>query len=140
MVRINLQDVAESVIAGADLHYPLREFFVTVAMTAFRGDAIDVGAAFALISDTPRLTGSRVVDAYLAAVAEGLSVRGGFSPPTWVLDADRFLGAPYFPPGTTSLRAILLAESPAAFRRRNLFVDSRALEPIDKARRAAHAA
>jgi hypothetical protein len=66
-------------------------------------------------------------DAYLAAVAEHLALRFGVSVPQWVEEPDRFLAKPFFAGGLESLKAILLVESPLAFRRRQIFVSANAL-------------
>jgi hypothetical protein len=68
-----------------------------------------------------------VADAYLAAVAVSLAREVGVPPPTWACDASRRLLRPWFANAGARLRATLLAESPAPFRERNLFVSSNAL-------------
>ena len=69
----------------------------------------------------------RVQDAYLAAVAEHLARRFALAVPPWTDGPLRFLKEPYFAGGFESLKAILLVESPLAFRRRNIFVGHDAL-------------
>ena len=69
----------------------------------------------------------RVQDAYLAAVAEHLARRFALAVPPWTAAPHRFLKEPYFAGGFESLKAILLVESPLAFRRRNIFVGHDAL-------------
>jgi hypothetical protein len=66
-------------------------------------------------------------DAYLAAVAEHLALRFGLSVPQWVEEPSRFLTKPFFAGGLENLKAILLVESPLAFRRRQIFVSANAL-------------
>ena len=69
----------------------------------------------------------RVQDAYLAATAEELSRVRRFPVPVWT-DADaRKLHRPWFASPLAALRAVLLLESPAAFRSRNLFISQNAL-------------
>jgi hypothetical protein len=70
---------------------------------------------------------SPVKDAYLAAVAEHLALRFKLPVPAWVDDPDRFLQRPFFAGGLENLKAILLVESPLAFRRRQIFVSANAL-------------
>lgn len=72
-----------------------------------------------------RLTATQ--DAYLAAVAEHLARRYDLPIPAWTDESDRFLHRPFFAGGLESLKATLLVESPAAFRRRLLFVSANAL-------------
>ena len=69
----------------------------------------------------------RVQDAYLAAVAEHLAYTHGFPIPSWVGNKNRKLHRPWFASQLAGLRAVLILESPAAFRARNLFVSENAL-------------
>lgn len=59
----------------------------------------------------------------LAAMVETAGARLRVAPPRWVTDVPP-LRMPWFATGLSSLRLHLLAASPPAFRRRNLFVDS----------------
>lgn len=71
--------------------------------------------------------GAHVQDAYLAATAEELARTFALAAPTWI-DADaRKLQHPWFASPLAALRAVLLLESPAAFRSRNLFISENAL-------------
>ena len=78
-----------------------------------------------------------VKDAYLAATAEYLASRYGLEMPVWVEAHGRPLKRAFFTGGLESLKAILTVESPAAFRRRLLFVGKDAL---DRPRRMPEAA
>jgi hypothetical protein len=69
----------------------------------------------------------RVQDAYLAATAEDLARAKQFSAPAWTADESRKLHRPWFASPLAALRAVLLLESPPAFRSRNLFVSENAL-------------
>jgi len=66
-------------------------------------------------------------DAFLAATAELLAASHGFEPPNWSWQERRKLRRPWFAIPWAGLRAVLLVESPAAFRSRNLFVSANAL-------------
>jgi hypothetical protein len=68
-----------------------------------------------------------VRDAYLAAVAEHLAQMHGLDEPEWTERRGLDLTRPFFAGGLESLKARLLVESPAAFRRRMLFVGIDAL-------------
>jgi len=68
-----------------------------------------------------------VADAYLAAIAVELSLDLGGPRPRWTLDQSRTLERPWFAARSDELRIILLHESPAGFRERNLFVSENAL-------------
>ena len=66
-------------------------------------------------------------DAYLAATAEYLASGFGMQVPEWSETHGRALRRPFFAGGLESLKALLTVESPAAFRRRLLFVSKDAL-------------
>ena len=78
-----------------------------------------------------------IKDAYLAAVAEHLASCYGIDMPQWVVHHGRPLKRAFFAGGLESLKAVLTVESPAAFRRRLLFVSHNAL---DRPRRLEHEA
>ena len=87
----------------------------------------------AALSPTPELLAPRlgelgqVQDAYLAATAEQLAYNNDFPIPAWVVDEERKLHHPWFASPLAALRALLLLESPVAFRSRNIFVSENAL-------------
>ena len=66
----------------------------------------------------------RVEDAYLAALAEHLASLDRLDAPAWTEAPHRFLREPYFAGGLESLKAILIVESPSAFRRRLIFISA----------------
>jgi hypothetical protein len=68
-----------------------------------------------------------IQDAYLAATAEELCRIYEFPVPAWTAAETRKLHRPFFASKLASLRAVLLLESPPAFRSRNLFVSANAL-------------
>jgi hypothetical protein len=68
-----------------------------------------------------------VQDAYLAATAEDLAQRFSLRLPDWTAGEGRQLHRPWFVTPMVALRAVLLLESPPAFRSRNLFVSENAL-------------
>lgn len=69
-------------------------------------------------------------NAYLAAVVESLCREATLPPPAWTESPMTYLRRPWFAGGLESLKAILLVESPVAFRRRNLFVSANALTRV----------
>jgi hypothetical protein len=85
------------------------------------------------LAAAPRLLASdlgergRVQDAYLAATAEKLAGDHHFPVPAWTEAEARKLHSPWFASPLAALRAVLLLESPAAFRSRNLFISQNAL-------------
>lgn len=80
-----------------------------------------------MLRDEPLIGKNPKANAYLAAVAEHLSMAYKVAAPDWVDGPSRFLNMPYFPCGLESLKATLLIESPIAFRRRLIFVDANPL-------------
>jgi hypothetical protein len=68
-----------------------------------------------------------VHDAYVAAVAEHLARIYGLQIPEWSETHGNGLREPFFAGGLQSLKGVLVAESPTAFRRRLLFVSKDAL-------------
>src|SRR6266478_4546518 len=83
------------------------------------------GRIDALAQEPPPV--GRIQDAYLGALAEHLALSEHLPVPTWTEGANRFLDEPFFAGGLQSLKAILLAESPLAFRRRLIFISADAL-------------
>ncbi len=115
-----------------------------VAQLTMNGDAFDrclgnfldefyAAPNAAALADSPVLLApsfgetGRVQDAYLAATAEELARAHQFSPPAWIAADARKLHQPWFASPLAALRALLLLESPAAFRSRNLFISGNAL-------------
>jgi hypothetical protein len=115
-----LHEVARRHLAGEDgFDRSLREFLDSFYLMPPPDRPASIAACPEPIGD--------VHDAYLAAVAEHLARRDGLPIPDWTEAPDRFLHRPFFAGGLDSLRAILLVESPTAFRRRMLFVSADAL-------------
>ena len=85
------------------------------------------------LADVPPLLAPRigelggVQDAYLAATAEELANAHQFPVPAWTDAEVRKLHRPWFASPLAGLRAVLLLESPPAFRSRNLFISQNAL-------------
>jgi hypothetical protein len=124
-----LAEVARRVLAGQQAFDPallefLDEFYIHPSR---RADALRQEPD--LIED--------VKDAYLAAVAEHLASIYKLKMPAWVDQHGRPLKRAFFAGGLESLKATLTVESPAAFRRRLLFVGKDAL---DRPRRRAEPA
>lgn len=80
-----------------------------------------------LIAAAPAPTGDRRLDAYLAGLAEYLANEAGLPAPRWVEDQNRFLESWWILAETPSAATTAIAQSPAAFRRRGLFLAERAL-------------
>lgn len=117
-----LAGIAERVIDGEDLRFAVREFldeFAVRGSDELRAAALDA---------SPRSTGDPRADAYLGALAEHLAATGGLSRPAWAIQPSRFLDAFWFPSPVPGFRALAIAQSPAAFRRRGIFIARGSLE------------
>lgn len=75
----------------------------------------------------PLLKDDGRADAFLAATAAYLAQQNRLPRPHWVQATSRTLEKPWFAPKSPNMKAILLLESPAAYRVRNLFVSTNAL-------------
>jgi hypothetical protein len=110
--------------AGEDLRFAVREFldeFALLPREALRDRAI---------RDRPEPTGDVRADAFLAALAEHVAAAHGLLRPAWVVDPDRFLDRFWFLSSVAGFRALAIAQSPASFRRRGIFVSAGALERV----------
>jgi hypothetical protein len=114
-----LEEVVRRVKAGEQKFDPsLREFLNSFyANPDSRRPAIDQRPASI----------DAVHDAYVAAVAEHLARVYGLPIPEWSETHGDGLREPFFAGGLQSLKGVLVAESPTAFRRRLLFVSKDAL-------------
>jgi hypothetical protein len=123
MMPENLADVAALTARGESFDLALRNF-----LDAFyaRPEAARLAAEPASLRATVPTLGP-VEDAYLAATAEWLATQFHFPVPSWTSGEQRKLHRPWFASPLASLRAVLLLESPAPFRARNLFISENAL-------------
>lgn len=116
--------VAGRVRDGEDFRYAVREFLDEFAL---RGD--DRSRAEA-IAARPEPTGEPRHDAYLGALAEHLSTVHDLDRPPWSIEPDRFLDCFWFLSDVPGFRAVSIAQAPAAFRRRGIFVPERSLHRV----------
>jgi hypothetical protein len=120
-----LAEVARRRNAGEDFSLLLREF-----LDEFYG-AVRRGEAAACIVDEPEPLPDLQEHASLAAIGEHLARRWNLPIPAWTEDSSRFLRRPYFTTTIEGLKALLIAESPIAFRRRLIFTEA---EPLRRVR------
>ncbi len=118
----SLAEVARRTADGESFEFELSDFLHEFAS---RGTA-------AMLTEPPCELRAKygmgdIQDAYLAAVAVYLAGRIGCAAPSWTHQPERTLPRPWFASPGRHMRAVLLVESPAAFRERNLFVSSNAL-------------
>ncbi len=69
-------------------------------------------------------------DAYLAALAEHVAYHADVRVPRWAVQPDRFLDHFWWPSRTKALRGRAIVESPAAFRRRGIFIGATTLKRV----------
>lgn len=116
--------VADRVAGGEPLLPACWELLDEVSLTATddqRRRAIDA---------EPASTGDPRADAFLAALAEHLALGWGLAVPAWALGPGRALEQFWFVSDVAGFRAIAIAQSPAAFRRRGIFITGGALERV----------
>lgn len=107
---------------STDFSYAIRNFL----------DRFKSNSDPALLVDEPALISQILgdhgyADAFVASTAAYLSQVHNLPAPSWVNLSYRKMHVPYFAAKSPNMKAILLQESPAAFRVRNLFVSANAL-------------
>ena len=109
-----LRDDRDERFALAALH----DFLVACPSSAFATAVERITFASHALTELPAW-----LQNYVAALVEQAADRKGLKPPAWIRDIAP-LESPYFAGGLRSLRPYLIAVSPVAFKRRNLFVDT----------------
>jgi transcriptional regulator with XRE-family HTH domain len=121
------ETLAAAVQRGAedgDVWLALREFLDTFRLVANTQRREDVEKLF---SPEPP-TGGAQWDAFVGALAEHLLQGLPAAPPRWSVSADRFLDRWWFPHSRRAFDALAVRDSPAAFRRRGIFICPSMLE------------
>ena len=116
-----LKEIAQRSDSIADFGRHLRDWLHELRRVSSRPQA-----ALTIAEEPPRLrekfAQGHIADAWLAAYAEHLAGRIGAAAPEWAFAAGRACDEPSFDEGSTPpLRALALAYSPLAFKRRNVF-------------------
>jgi hypothetical protein len=83
-----------------------------------------------LVREPPELTGDLRFDAFLAATVEHLAFHASLPIPRWAAERDALLPRFWFPSPYETTRARALVESPAAFRRRGIFIEESDLHRV----------
>lgn len=120
--RQSLAGVAQRVRAGEPFLPAVRELldeFSLLPRDALRARAI---------AERPAETGDARYDAFLGALAEHLALGAQLDRPAWCSEPSRFLDRFWFLSDVRGFRATAIVQSPAAFRRRGVFVALGALE------------
>ena len=124
-----LAEVVRRIEAGDSFGVALDEFLDTFYFALQREGRV---AAQVCLDDQPEPLSDPILHAYLGAVGEHLALRWGLSVPAWTNHPSRFLRRPWFAAeGFEGLKAMSLAQSPTAFRRRLIFTEA---EPLRRAR------
>ena len=118
-----LAEVAERVNSGTSFGFALSEFLDEFYVNPERRHA--------MIADKPARLADNREHAMLGAVGEHLARRWNLAVPAWTDDESRFLHEPYFTTPIQNLKAMLLVQSPQAFRRRMIFTEA---APLRRAR------
>jgi len=119
-----LAGVARRARAGEDFRHAVREFLDEFALRA--GD----DSRAAAIAARPPGTGDPRHDAFLGALAEHLAAAHALPRPAWSVEPGRFLDRFWFVSDVPGFRAVSIAQAPAAFRRRGVFVPERSLHRV----------
>ncbi|MFL5902058.1 MAG: hypothetical protein ACJ75S_12790 [Solirubrobacterales bacterium] len=119
-----LAGVARRARKGEDFRHAMREFLDEFAL---RGDD---GLRAEAIAERPEPSGDPRHDAYLGALAEHLAAVHGLSRPGWSVEPGRFLDRFWFVSEVPGFRAVAIAQAPAAFRRRGVFIPERSLHRV----------
>ncbi len=119
-----LAGIAHRARLGEDFQHAVREFLDEFSLRASDHSRVEA------IAERPQATGEPRYDAYLAALAEHLATVHGLDRPLWSLEPGRFLERFWFVSEVPGFRAISIAQAPAAFRRRGVFVPERSLHRV----------
>jgi hypothetical protein len=117
-----LKESMANVAVQSDFSYAIKNFL----------DRFKMNPNLNLLLDEPELLSPLVqdggyADAFVASTAAYLCQVHHLEAPAWVNGNCRVMAIPWFAAKTPNMKAILLQESPAAFRVRNLFVSANAL-------------
>ena len=120
---VTLAEAARRIGGGTTLREAVADFLDDLRFARDDDDAAD------RIHEEPVTLDSHT-DAYLAAVAEHVAASRGLRVPPWTRRTARFLDHFWWPSTTPALHARALVESPAAFRRRGIFIGRTTLKRV----------
>ncbi len=118
-----LADAGARIAAGEDPLVASREFLDQVP----RLSALEILAA---IAERPLPTGDARGEALLGALAEHLATRLDTRAPFWTLEPERFLDRLWFVSRESGFRAVALAQTPVALKRRGVLWPARSLARV----------
>ena len=121
--RHTLREAGGRVEGGEDLLIVIREFLDQ----AGRADARELAG---MIDESPDLTGDARTDALIAGVAEYMASVREIRCPAWTARPEGFLDRFWFVSAEPGFRAIALAQTPVALKRRGILWSARSLERV----------
>ena len=116
-----LKRIAERILSGEPETLAIKEFLDDWRFTRSPDAFIE----------RPELTGRPAIDVWLAGAAEALAFKLRKTPPEWAQAPERFLEEPLFLRNSEAGRMTDLVETPACFRRRNLFCGRSRITELD---------
>lgn len=119
----SISSVAQEILGGQTLSFAVREFLDQIAL-------MSPSQIQQAILERPQDTGEARHDAYLGALAEHLAAVHQLSRPPWCCEPIRFLSRMWFVSDVEGFRALAIVESPAAFRRRGIFISRGSLHRV----------
>lgn len=118
-----LADTATRVLGGEDLMHAVRDFLDQVGRC--EDDVLE-----GLVAERPDDTGDPHADALFAGLAEHLAATRDIACPQWVHEPGRFLDRFWFVSDVAGFRAVALAQTPVALKRRGIFWPVRSLQRV----------
>jgi hypothetical protein len=124
--------LAEQMLANGERLTAIWRHVVLQLLDDYEGDRHRNGtsAAAGRFTLEPAPTSSPQVDAALAALAEHLSRRDGWTTPPWATDSSRYSRRWWFVAPLQGIHATALQQSPSAFRRRGVFITADGLARV----------
>lgn len=130
---LTLNEISQRIQSEVESGRKFPRFLLGDLLDDFRIRAKTPEAKLALVLEEPdQVTAAGLwhMNAYLAALAESLCREADLEPPKWISKPAYFLERPYFAGDLENVKAILINESPAVFRKRNLFVSGDSMKRV----------
>ena len=121
--RLTLRDSGRRINDGEDRLIVVRDFLDQAGRAGKR-------ELEAMIAERPDPTGNARADALLAGVAEYMAGLQQIVCPTWTAEPERFLDRFWFVSTEPGFRAIALAQTPVALKRRGIIWSARSLRRV----------
>jgi len=123
----SLAEIAAESFTYEEFGYNTKDFLHEYASALKHGRSIEP-----MLKEEPAKISSRfkegnICDAFLAGLADYLSRENHIVTPEWAQSPDRVLEKPWFSPEIIEVRAMLLRDTPSAFKEKNIFIFENAL-------------